>query len=244
MPQRKLIEKIADESNLKNAWVKSRYFAKTSGDYFDIYAYQEFENNLDAYIATISFQLLHSNYVFGNLRIIEIPKGEDTRKIYFSTPRDAVVSQAIINVVGPIFEEGFSNRSFGNRLSYDMFESKSPFLDWFDQYTKYMSASLEILLEPDQAWYQISDIEKFYPSINLIFLMERIANRIGEPECLFLIEKLLELQAVNSKEEIEDIKGVPAGTAYSHFFANVYLDIFDKFIETKSLFKNKLNSLA
>jgi retron-type reverse transcriptase len=138
MSRMPILEQVANENNLRNAWIKVRYHARTSLEYFDKYAYDEFEENLDSNLAIIRIQLLRQEYKFGALRIFEIPKGDGVRKIYFLSPSDGVVSQAVLNVVAPTIEAQYSTSSFGNRISYATSESKNPFLDWQPQYTKYL----------------------------------------------------------------------------------------------------------
>lgn len=231
MSRMSMLEQIANDNNLRNAWIKTSYHARTSLEYFDKYAYDEFEENIDSNLAIIRHQLLKHEYKFGDLRIFEIPKGDDKRKIYFLSPSDGIVSQAIINVIAPLFESQFSTHSFGNRISYSTSESKNPFLEWQYQYTKYINNILSMLELAPSYWYQITDVTNFYPSINKQKLLAKIAIKINDAGVLRLIEEILHLKAINSTESIEEIPGLPPGTIYSHFLANLYLDDFDKFME-------------
>ena len=95
MSRTSMLEQIANDNNLRNAWIKTSYHARTSLEYFDKYAYDEFEENINSNLAIIRHQLLKHEYKFGDLRIFEIPKGDDKRKIYFLNPSDGIVSQAI-----------------------------------------------------------------------------------------------------------------------------------------------------
>lgn len=226
-----MLSQIANENNLRNAWIKINYHARTSLEYFDKYAYEEFEENLDLNLAIIQHLLMTQKYHFGDLRIFEIPKGDDKRKIYFLNPKDGVVAQAIINIIAPLFETQFSTHSFGNRISYASTESKNPFLDWHDQYSKYINHILSILELSPSNWYEITDIANFYPSINITVLLSKIIKKVVDASALSLLDNLLTLKAINSKGGTEDITGLPPGPIYSHLFANLYLDDFDKFME-------------
>jgi hypothetical protein len=235
MASQTLFEQVIDETNLRNAWIKARYYASTSIGYFDKYAYDGFEENLEANLVALRHKLMGQEYRFSPLRVFEIPKGDKTRKLYFATPKDSVVIQAIINVIGPIFERDFSELSFGNRLSPRESESKDPFRDWHEQYNQYITQALAILVEPTGTWYQISDIVNFYPSVNLTILKGLIAAKLDDAQILTLIDQLLSVRAVNLDEELEAVPGLPPGTFHAHFFANVYLDGFDKFMESRTL---------
>jgi len=231
MSRTSMLEQIANDNNLRNAWIKTSYHARTSLEYFDKYAYDEFDENIDANLSIIRHQLLRQEYKFGSLRIFEIPKGDDKRKIYFLSPRDGIVSQAIINIIAPMFEAQFSAHSFGNRISYSTSESKNPFLEWQFQYSKYINATLSMLELAPSYWYQITDVTNFYPSIDKQKLLAKLAVKINDADVLRLLEEILDLKAINWAEVIEDVPGLPPGTIYSHFLANLYLDDFDKFME-------------
>ena len=53
MSRMPMLEQVANENNLRNAWIKVRYHASTALEYFDKYAYDEFEENLDSNLAII-----------------------------------------------------------------------------------------------------------------------------------------------------------------------------------------------
>ena len=80
-------------------------------------------------------------------------------------------------------------------------------------------------------WYQITDVTNFYPSIDKQKLLAKVALKINDARVLRLFEEILYLKAVNLAEVLEDVPGLPPGTIYSHFLANLYLDDFDKFME-------------
>jgi len=168
------------------------------------------------------------------LRYTAIPKDNGIRKVYFAAPRDSVVIQATINVIGPEFEAIFHPSSYGNRLSTGRDESHEIYRRWQDQYSRYVSAVKEILSEPLGARYLITDIENYYPSIKLERLKGLVALRITDDRILNIINTFLDLQAVNLDEGLESVGGLPAGTCYADFFANVYLDEFDKLAASKA----------
>ncbi len=50
-----------------------------------------------------------------------------------------------------------------------------------------------------------------------------------------LIERFIRNSAIKFNEEIESVPGIPPGALYSHFFANIYLDEFDKLAQNLTL---------
>jgi hypothetical protein len=161
-----IFDKLIDETNLRKAWIRARQYASTNLQYFDKQAYDTFEIQLEANLIALQDALAGGEYEFSHLRVFEIPKGNDSRKIYFAEPKDAVVIQAILNVLAPIFEDEFSKFVFGYRLNVYDTESKQVFKDWPEQYDKYTTQVRTILNEAAEAWYEISDFTDFYPSIN------------------------------------------------------------------------------
>lgn len=108
LPDQSLFDKVIDETNFRKAWIKVRYYASTNLQCFDKPAYDTFEQHLDANLIALRHTVMNGIHSFSPLRVFEIPKGDDVRKIYFAEPKDAVVIQAIINVIGPIFEKDLS----------------------------------------------------------------------------------------------------------------------------------------
>jgi len=80
-------------------------------------------------------------------------------------------------------------------------------------------------------WYQITDVTNFYPSIDKQKLLAKVTLKINDASVLRLLEEILYLKAANLAGAVEDVPGLPPGTIYSHFLANLYLDDFDKFME-------------
>jgi retron-type reverse transcriptase len=236
MVEKSIFQRMCDEKNLRTAWIKARYHASTTFEYFDKYAYDLFEEYLDENISALRFMLLNGTFNFSPLRIIVVPKKSgETRKLYFPTPQDNTVIQAMLNIIGPIFEQDFSIISYGNRLNIADNESKDPFLEWYNQYTQYINQALKITALVGDAWYQLSDIFNFYPSIDKATLKSLIAEKVVDANVLQLIDMILKIPAINSSEQLETIPGIPPGTIYAHFFANIYLDKFDKFMEARAL---------
>ena len=221
-------DKVISLSNLRNAWVKAKHYAETESVFVDSFAYELFEQHLEANLAALQYELSNASYRPSHLRYLSIPKGNQERKLYFNTPCDAVVVQAVINVIGPHFETLFGQESYGNRLNVGDKESRDPYRRWQDLYASYISAVRGFLDEGPDGWYLITDLENFYPSINLQRLSGLIAAEIHDERVLALLNLFLRLKALGNDEHEESVSGLPAGTLYAHFLANIYLVEFDK----------------
>ena len=96
-----LFDRIVSIDNLRSAWVKAEQYARTEEVYFDTYAYNVFGEHLEANLVALRYELLDQTYRPAPLRYISVPKGDQVRKLYFAAPRDCVVIQAVINIIGP-----------------------------------------------------------------------------------------------------------------------------------------------
>ena len=99
--------------------------------------------------------------------------------------------QALLNVVGPIFENLFSPMSFGNRLNVGVDEFKETYHRWQDQYSNYVSTIRGFWNSGPDAWYIITDIENFYPTVSLEWLMGLIDTQTHDKKISHLIYKVL-----------------------------------------------------
>ncbi len=223
-----LLDSIVSYDNLQKAWVKAYHHAKTQDIYFDALGYQIFEVYLETNLRILANDIKAGEYRPSPIRYATIPKGESTRKLYFTEPRDSVAIQAIINIIGPLFELEFSEASYGNRLNVDSQESRNTYRRWPDQYDGYAAKIRSFLSMGGDAWYLITDIENFYPSINRARLLGIVASYTTDEEVIKLLKAFLDLSAFDSNDMPEDVPGLPAGTIYAHFLANIYLIEFDR----------------
>jgi hypothetical protein len=71
--------------------------------------------------------------------------------------------------------------------------------------------------------------------VNLSALKSLIAANIQDTQLLLLINQLIDNQALDLDETVQIVDGLPPGPAHSYFFANIYLGMFDKFMEARTL---------
>jgi retron-type reverse transcriptase len=229
----RLFEQIVSEKNLHKAWVKVKNYAKSQDLYQNHYEFETFQQNLEANILTLKYELENNHYVVTPFREIRIPRPDGRiRKILFAKPKDRIVAQAIVNVIGPLFEVDFSKNSYGNRLNLDINEHIYIFKRWQDQYIEYSAKANKFLDLPPEFYYLKADIESFYDNIDTQRLLGLISEKIEDPKVLSLIKQFLNVKIA---ENNAPVSGLPQGPAYSHFFANIYLNNFDIILEKKSV---------
>jgi RNA-directed DNA polymerase len=152
---------------------------------------------------------------------VEIPKENGKmRKLGIPTVVDRVVQQAIHQVLSPIFEEQFSEFSYGFRpkRSCEMAIIKS----------------LEFLNDGHD-WIVDIDLERFFDTVHHDKLMRIIANTINDGDVISLIRKyLVSGVMVNGKYE-ETPVGTPQGGNLSPLLSNIMLNELDKELESRGL---------
>ena len=152
---------------------------------------------------------------------VEIPKENGKmRKLGIPTVVDRVVQQAIHQVLSPIFEEQFSEYSYGFRpkRSCEMAIMKS----------------LEFLNDGHD-WVVDIDLERFFDTVHHDKLMRIISNTIKDGDVISLIRKyLVSGVMVNGKYE-ETPVGTPQGGNLSPLLSNIMLNELDKELESRGL---------
>ena len=152
---------------------------------------------------------------------VEIPKENGkVRKLGIPTVVDRVVQQAIHQVLSPIFEEQFSEYSYGFRpkRSCEMAIMKS----------------LEFLNDGHD-WVVDIDLERFFDTVHHDKLMRIISNTIKDGDVISLIRKyLVSGVMVNGKYE-ETPVGTPQGGNLSPLLSNIMLNELDKELENRGL---------
>jgi RNA-directed DNA polymerase len=136
------------------------------------------------------------------------------------TAVDRVVQQAILLVLSPLWDETFSDNSFGFR----------PFRSAHDAVAKAQSYLVE-----GYTWVVDMDLEKFFDRVNHDVLMSRVARRVEDKRLLKLIRAFL-----NSGVLVDGLfsgthQGTPQGGPLSPLLSNLLLDELDRELEARGL---------
>jgi RNA-directed DNA polymerase len=154
------------------------------------------------------------------VRRTEIPKrhGQGTRVLGIPTVVDRVIEQAIAQVLGPIFEPGFSASSFGFRPRRSAHQAVK-------QIQSYIKAGYKIGVDLDLA--------KFFDRANHDALMARVARKVRDKALLRLIGKYLRAGVLVGERLEPTATGVPQGSPLSPLLSNILLDDLDKELERR-----------
>jgi len=246
-----LLEKILTRENLNEAY--KRVYANKGASGVDGVSVEELHEHLRVHKAEILENIRTRKYKPQPVRRVEIPKEEKgkVRKLGIPTVVDRVIQQAIAQVLTPIYEEQFSNSSYGFRpgRSCEMAVIRSVELlndgyEWvvdidlerfFDTVNHdRVIRSLE-LLNDGYEWVVDIDLERFFDTVNHDRLMNILHRTVTDGDVLSLIRKFLVSGVMVGDTYEETPVGTPQGGNLSPLLSNVMLNELDKELEARGL---------
>ena len=212
-----LMEEVLQRKNLQRALKRVR--ANKGAPGVDGMTVDALPMYLREHWTNIRQQLLSKTYVPQPVRVVEIPKPSGgTRMLGIPTVLDRFIQQAILQVIGPIFDADFSESSYGFRPGRSAHEA-------IHQARKYMAAG--------RRWVVDFDLEKFFDRVNHDILMSRVARKVKDKRLLKLIRRFLEAGLMTDGVVSPRVEGTPQGGPLSPLLSNVLLDDLDKELERR-----------
>jgi len=211
------MELVLERQNLQAALKRVRKNKGSPG--IDGMTVDELPDYLRAHWSELREHLLSGAYRPSMVKQQLIPKGNgEMRKLGIPTVLDRFIQQAILQVLQPIFDPGFSEHSYG-------FRPRRRAHDAVVQAQSYVQEGRRIVVDVD--------LEQFFDRVNHDVLMGRLAKRIGDRRVLRLIRRYLEAGILALGIATERHEGTPQGGPLSPLLANVLLDEVDKELEKR-----------
>ena len=214
-----LLEEILTKENLNKAYKKVYQNKGTSGvDGITIYEIKEYiQNNREE----ILNQIRNRKYKPQPVRRVQIPKENGKkRNLGIPTVMDRIIQQAMIQVISPIYEEQFSENSYGFRPGRSCEQA--------------VIKALEMINDGNE-WIVDLDLEKFFDTVNQDRLITIIRRTIKDGDVVSLIMKYLKAGVMeNGKIKATNV-GTPQGGNLSPLLSNIMLNELDKELEARGL---------
>ena len=164
-------------------------------------------------------QLLAGTYKATPVRRVTIPKsGGGERELGIPTVTDRLVQQAILQVLGPRYDAGFSPHSHGFRPHHSAHDAVK---------------EAQSYIQEGYDWVVDVDLERFFDRVNHDVLMGRLARKIEDKRMLKILRGFLNAGVMLNGVVIDNAEGTPQGGPLSPLLANVLLDEIDKLLEAR-----------
>lgn len=212
-----LLERILHRDNLNAAWRKVKDNKGAAG--IDGMTVDEMLPYLKEHREELLESIRGGWYKPKPVKRVEIPKLDGgTRLLGVPTVIDRMVQQAIAQVLEPIFEQTFSDYSYGFRPGRNAHQAIKQAKEYYDEgYTRVVDI----------------DLAKYFDTVNHDLLMDMLREQVKDKRVLTLIRKFLKSGVmingiVNTTED-----GTPQGGNLSPLLSNIYLTRFDKMLEER-----------
>ena len=214
-----LIGKILSEDNLNEAIKKVKSNKGAPG--VDKMSVAQIDDYLKVHKEEIISSIMNMTYKPQPVRRVYIPKANGKKRpLGIPTVVDRVIQQAIAQELSKIYEPLFSNSSYGfrpNRSAHNAIEKV-----------------LELLNEGYE-WVVDLDIEKYFDTVNHDKLISILREEVNDKTTLHLIRKFLRAGVMENGLISSNSEGMPQGGPLSPILSNIYLNKFDKELESRGL---------
>ena len=215
----KLMEKILSKENLEIAIKKVKQNKGAPG--IDKMTVQEIEYWFEQYQEELISKIMNKQYRPMPVKRVYIPKPNGKqRPLGIPTVVDRVIQQAMFQVLSEIYEPIFSEHSYG-------FRPKRSAHMAMEEVVQYLNEGYE--------WIVDLDIEKFFDTVNHDKLISILRENVNDATTLHLIRAYLRAGVLENGLIKSTIIGTPQGGPISVILSNIYLDKFDKELETRNL---------
>jgi len=212
-----LMEEVVSEVNVRKALAAVKRNRGAAG--IDRMKTTQLEEHLERHWSKIRAKILAKTYVVTPVKQVEIPKPNGgVRKLGIPTVLDRFIQQLLLQVLGPIWEEKFSNWSYGYRPGRSAHEAVK---------------QVQTYAISGKTWVVDIDIAEFFDRVHHDILMRRVAEVIRDKRVLTLIGRYLRSGIMVEGVVVAAAEGTPQGSPLSPLLANIYLDPLDKELEKR-----------
>jgi RNA-directed DNA polymerase len=211
-----LVGRLVERENMKAAYARVVSNKGAAGvDRMDVSMLQ---GHLNKEWPRIKSELLAGTCRPAPVLQVEIQAGGGTRKLGMPTVTDRLIRQGLLQILGPLFEPGFSSHSYGFRRGKSAAQA---------------AAQAQGYVREGSAWVVDMDLEKFLDEVPHDVPMGKMRRKVTDKSVLKATRKYLEADVmVDGKCEARR-KGVPQGGPLPPLLADILLDDLDKELERR-----------
>ncbi len=211
-----LFDKVFSELNLFTS--AHKVLGKKGAAGVDQQTVDDFAEHERDEIRSLHEQLREKTYRPSPVRRVWIPKpgGQEKRPLGIPTVRDRVVQTALVNVIEPILDHTFHDRSFGFRRGRGCHDALRV---------------VEEKLEAGYVYVVDADLKGYFDTIPKDRLLEMVQEKISDGRVLNLIKSYLNQSIMEELRTWTPESGVPQGAVLSPVLANLYLNPLDHLID-------------
>ena len=214
-----LIEVVLSKENLNRAYKK--VVANRGAGGADGVTVEELGSYIGENREKIVTSLRNRTYIPKPVRRVYIPKDNGKqRPLGIPTALDRTIQQAMAQPISDVYEEIFSDYSYGFRPGRSCHDA-------IRQALEYLNDGYE--------WVVDIDIEQFFDKVNHDRLIQILREQVNDSTTLNLIRKYLKAGVMENGLEKATVTGVPQGGPLSVVCSNIYLDKLDKELEGRGL---------
>ena len=214
-----LLERILSRDNLNRAYKRVRAIKGAPG--IDGMTIEEALPWLREHREELLDTIRQGKYKPQPVRRKEIPKPDGgVRKLGIPTVIDRIIQQAIAQQLVPIYEPLFSDNSYGYRPNRSAQQAIQK-VKWYAE-QGYTSAVLV-------------DLSKYFDTLNHELLMNLLRKNIHDKRVIELIKRYLKAGVMENGLLVKTAEGSPQGGPLSPLLANVYLNEYDKEMESRGV---------
>lgn len=209
----RLMEAVVERGNVWSAY--RRVVANKGAPGVDGVTVAEFKDWLKEHWPAVKAALLVGGYMPQAVRAVEIPKpsGGGMRLLGIPALVDRLIQQALLQVLQPIFEPGFSESSYAFRPGRNAHQA-------VQAAQRYVRAGKRFVVD--------LDLEKFFDRVNHDILMSRVAREVKDERVLKLIRRYLQAGLMQDGLIKPRTQGSPQGGPLSPLLSNILLTDLDR----------------
>ena len=215
----KLMEVILRDENLDEAIKRVKSNKGVAG--VDKMTVDEIDEYFKVNKETVKKQILEKKYKPQPVKRVYIPKSNGKKRpLGIPTVVDRVIQQAMAQILSKIYDDTFSDNSFGFRPHRSAQNAIMRTLDYLNE---------------GYEWVIDLDIEAYFDTVNHDKLISILRERVFDSATLHLIRKFLQAGIMEKGLVKSNTIGMPQGGPLSPILSNIYLDKFDKELEARGL---------